>query len=67
MPLVRRWLLLASAGLLLAGCTPVASSPVGRGRDRVCEWVRDSVRSGAMSLDLAYGWYAECAPFEVPR
>lgn len=53
--------------VLLAGCAPLAVAPVGRGGDRTCNWVRESVASGAMRVDQAQAWYSHCAPFEVPR
>lgn len=51
----------------LVGCAPMAVSPVGRGGDRICQWVRDAVAGGQMTVNQAMAWYSRCAPFEVPR
>lgn len=62
---MRRRLVAIVAVLLVAGCAPVAS-PIG-GQDRVCRWVRESVKNGSLPVALAWAWYEHCAPFEVPQ
>ena len=54
------WLVLLA---VLAACAPFAS-PVG-GFD-LCAYVREAVRSGGYTVEVAEAWYPDCAPFPVP-
>lgn len=62
---MKRAALLAAVALALVGCAPVATAPLQQG-DRICQWVRESVASGAMTHRMALDWYRHCGPFEVP-
>lgn len=47
-------LVLASCGLPVAPLEP---------RDDKCVYVRERVKDGSISLESAYYWFPECAPF----
>lgn len=64
---MRRGVVAVGVLLVLVGCAPMATAPVGTGGNRVCNWVREAVASGAMPLYQAESWYSHCGPFEVPR
>lgn len=63
----QRFLAVVFVALVLVGCAPMASAPVGRNQTRICGWVRDQVANGSLPVQLAWEWYEHCAPFEVPR
>lgn len=53
-----------AAAVVLGGCAPyVAQAPIGKRQPRVCEYVRDQVKEGALPLELALRYYADCGPF----
>lgn len=53
--------------LTLVSCAPyVAHAPIGGRTDRVCSFVRDQVKAGALPLEHALTYYRHCEPFEAP-
>lgn len=60
---MRRLAAVGALVVLLVACAPGTESPIG-GEDRICRWVRESVKSGAMPVSMAQEFYPWCGPYK---